>query len=229
MTTTLRSKGSFYCCCSLLSPCNNSTITSTICSRHQSHNLDKITSAPDHIYDPSRELFDNLTWNELQWFSPLNNPLDARDNVMKRLMSLVSGVFRKDDLSSTRRMSLTCRHSIHTQVSVTGVVQLDRPGGRHDMKKDCPMGLVSCLVTPATITQHFMECHSECERMHISLMFVLQLMVKFRLLVPMHTQNTTTTFTTTTMTATQYLMPTLLFPASLLVPSVAQWTDQRSS
>ena len=53
-------------------------------------------------------------------------------------------------------------------------------------------------------------------------------MVKFGLLVPLRTQNTTST-TAAAAAVTQYLVPTLLSPASLLDPSVAQWTDQRSS
>ena len=55
---------------------------------------------------------------------------------------------------------------------------------------------------------------------------LLQLMVKFGLLVPLRTQNTATA---TADAVTQYLVPTLLSPASLLDPSVAQWTDQHSS
>ena len=116
-----------------------------------------------------------------------------------------------------------------------------------------PATIIICKLTPDhdDTTHHFMECHHECERMHrrewmqlkrdgilhITLLpilwadfiahqdVLLQLMVKFGLLVPLRSASTTTS-TTTAAVITQYLVPTLLSPASLTDHNIINWTDQ---
>ena len=182
----------------------------------------------------------------LTWLKVIDQMADSKKDCL--LLSNLTSLCRRNGVST---QELPCMLTFLHDVG--HLMWLDEPG----LCDVVVLDPVSYFVTPATIiickltpdhddtTHHLMECHSECERLHrrewiqlkrdgvlhsslLSVLWrdyaahrevLLQLMVKFGLLVPLHTADA----------VTQYLVPTLLPPASLLDPIVSQWTDQRSS
>jgi GTPase SAR1 family protein len=180
----------------------------------------------------------------LTWFKTIDQMADTQKDCLS-LQEVATTAQRCDVSEQEVPLLLSFLHDMGH------LMWLDEPGLRDVVILDP----VSYLVVPATIiicklspdhedtTHHFMTSHRECERMHkrewmllkhsgvlnVKLLPILwesyvahteallMLMVKFGLLVPLRSEGEGP--------VTQYLVPTLLSPAPLSDPNVANWAD----
>jgi hypothetical protein len=181
----------------------------------------------------------------LTWFKAMDEMADTK----KDCLSLQEVIFTSGCCGVSEKEVPLLLSFLH---DMGHLMWIDEPGLRDVVILDpvsylvVPATIIICKLTPdhEDSTHHFMASHRECERMHkrewtmlkrdgvlsVKLLPILwesyqkqaealqMLMVKFGLLVPLRSEAAGGTIS-------QYLVPTLLAPASPNDPNVTSWTD----